>query len=84
MTVRELRVLLANENADSVMIIQKDAEGNSYSPLSGLDGNAGYEAETASSGSVGVARLTPVLQRAGFAADDLGSGVPCVVLYPKR
>ena len=37
---------------DMDVILQKDAEGNGYSPLSGLDNNAIYTAESSYSGEV--------------------------------
>ena len=42
MKVKELIKQLERENPESEVILQKDAEGNSYSPLSDVDGNAVY------------------------------------------
>lgn len=52
MTVAELIEALQGMNPNSEVIVQKDAEGNGYSPLSAVDGNAVYVPETPWSGSV--------------------------------
>ncbi len=52
MKVKELIRLLERENPESEVIIQKDAEGNGYSPLSEVDGNAVYIPESTWSGNV--------------------------------
>jgi hypothetical protein len=54
-TLGELRSLIAEipeEFDNAIVIVQKDAEGNDYSPLSGIDNNAIYEAECSWSGDV--------------------------------
>lgn len=52
MKVSELIELLRKENPESEVILQEDAEGNGYSPLAEVDGNALYLAETTYSGTV--------------------------------
>jgi len=52
MKVKDLRVLLADMDGELEVIIQKDGEGNSYSPCSGGSDSALYEAETTWSGNV--------------------------------
>lgn len=52
MKVKELIKLLERENPESEVILQKDAEGNGYSPLSDVDGNAVYIPESNWSGEV--------------------------------
>jgi hypothetical protein len=52
MKVKELIRLLEREDAESEVILQKDAEGNGYSPLLEVDGNAVYIPETSWSGNV--------------------------------
>lgn len=42
MTVKELRQRLNELPDDMVIIIQKDREGNNYSPMSGADSNVVY------------------------------------------
>lgn len=52
MKVKELINLLERENSESEVIIQKDAEGNGYSPLEDIDGNAIYIPDSHYSGTV--------------------------------
>lgn len=84
MTVRDLIALLSPMDPNRIVVLQKDAEGNGYSPLrdGGADDNAVYVADTTWSGDVRIQTLTPELVVAGFGEEDTGSGVPCVVLVP--
>ncbi len=52
MTVKELIEVLSGFSPDKEVILQKDAEGNGYSPLAGADDDAVYVAETTYSGTV--------------------------------
>lgn len=52
MKVVELIKLLSSMPADAEVIVQKDAEGNGYSPLEGADENCVYIAETTWYGEV--------------------------------
>lgn len=52
MTVKELKAELENLPDDMEVILQKDAEGNGYSPLAGADSDAVYEPESTWSGQV--------------------------------
>lgn len=52
MIVSELMDRLAELPEDAEVILQKDAEGNGYSPLYEVDGKAVYVAETTWSGTV--------------------------------
>jgi len=52
MTVAELIEELKKLPPESEVILQKDAEGNEYSPLSEVDGNAIYTPNTTWSGEV--------------------------------
>jgi hypothetical protein len=52
MNVKELKAVLENLPDTMEIILQKDAEGNGYSPLSGGDANAVYVATTGYSGTV--------------------------------
>ncbi len=56
---------------DCIVILQKDAEGNGYSPLAGVDADCVYEAET-------------TWRCEAYPADEEtpANAVPCVVLYP--
>lgn len=82
MKVSELIVHLERLDQNAVIILQKDAEGNGYSPLSGLE-DAGYTAESTWSGVVRPRALTKELEEAGFSEEDIEEdGEPCVVLWP--
>ena len=52
MKVKELKELLESLPDDMDVIIQKDSEGNGYSPLSGGDSNAVYITDSTYSGDV--------------------------------
>ena len=52
MNVKELKEIIANLPDDMEVILQKDGEGNGYSPLSGGDSNAIYIPETTWYGDV--------------------------------
>lgn len=52
MTVSELIEALKKLDPNSIVIIQKDAEGDGYSPLETVDGNCIYIADTTWSGEV--------------------------------
>jgi hypothetical protein len=52
MKVRELIAELSKWAPDTEVILQKDGEGNRYSPLYCVDGNAVYVAESTWSGEV--------------------------------
>lgn len=83
MTVQEL-INHLNEVQDKtrIVILQRDSEGNGYSPLSYADDNCTYAATTKHSGEVGVERLTGQLRKIGFTEEDQNDGVPCLVLAP--
>ena len=83
MKVSELIINLKNLNQDSEVILQKDAEGNGYSPLSVIDGDAVYIPDSTWSGDV-----YDMTWSAGDACmdDDEWRGVQamprCVILAP--
>ena len=52
MTVAELIEELRKLPPESEVILQKDSEGNGYSPLHAVDGNAIYKPDTTWSGEV--------------------------------
>lgn len=83
MTVGELIEQLSAMDPTLLVIMQKDGEGNGYSPLYVADGeNNVYEAETTWSGEVRLASLSPELIEGGYSEEDVGEGVPCCVLAP--
>ena len=79
MTVGELKSALANIDDKRIVVISRDAEGNSYVRMSEIetdmkldDGEPKYEA------------LTEELESQGFGSDDVAvGGTPCVVLWPE-
>lgn len=85
MTVKELIEQLSNvANQDRVVVLQKDSEGNGYSPLYSLEHGA-YRAESTWSGEVGLEAedLNDELREQGFSEDDvIKDGVPALVLVP--
>ena len=83
MKVKDLIAALQNVDPEREVILQKDAEGNGYSPCAGIDDNCTYEAESTWSGVVYCQKLTPELIARGFTDEDTyESGVPALVLAP--
>jgi len=85
MTVRELIELLKEMPQDDVVIMEKDAKGNGYSPLYCVDGNAIYQKDTEWNGEVYSKRWS--WEESGFTSKDewaefLDEHPPCVVLGP--
>lgn len=52
MNVKELKAVLETLPDDMEVILQKDSEGNGYSPLSGADPNSIYVPDSTYSGDV--------------------------------
>lgn len=84
MTVRELIEALKGMDPDRLVVLQKDGEGNGYSPLADVDDNAAYMPETTWSGEVGLQFLTAEDRSSGFSDEDLAhpNATPCVILGP--
>lgn len=84
MTVKDLRKALVGLPDEMPVILQKDGEGNGYSPLSQADGdNNSYVADSTWSGEVLLTKLTKALEKKGYSEEDVAvDGVPCVVLCP--
>ena len=83
MKVSELIEQLQTMDPDSEVILQKDAEGNGYSPLEGADENCVYIAETTWYGNVYSTNWTP--DEADMDPDEWAEILAkprCVVLYP--
>lgn len=86
MTVKELIEELSKLEPDRQVILQKDAEGNGYSPLCDID-NAAYVADSTWGGEVKLepSQLTDELRRHGYSEEDCaeaGSYTPAVILSP--
>lgn len=71
MKVSELIALLNDLDPDVIVVMQKDAEGNGYSPCDGAEA-ARYEADSTWSGHV----------MSDEDDDYEARGVACVVLWP--
>ncbi len=83
MTVQQLIDRLNGiEDKTRIVILQKDAEGNGFSPLADMDDNCTYAAKSTWHGDVGIERLTDELRRRGFDDEDVKGGVLCLVLAP--
>lgn len=77
--IRELQLL----DPELEVIVQKDSEGNGYSPLAGTDENCIYVAETTWSGEVYDSTWTA--EDADMSEDEWAKMLKnprCVVLYP--
>lgn len=86
MTVKELIELLKECDPDRLVILQKDSEGNGYSPLSGGE-RAAYIADSTWSGEVRYEpdQLTDEMRQRGYTEEDCaeeGNYTPAVVLWP--
>lgn len=85
MTVRELIEALEKEDGDKVVILQKDAEGNGYSPLWGVDGFCMYRPYNTYSGEVGIPSLDTHHRNYGYTEEDVYADEgdeAAVVLFP--
>jgi hypothetical protein len=81
-TVGELIEKLKQEDPKRIVVMAKDSEGNSYSPLASFWAGA-YCAENTWSGEVGFEKLTPEDEKDGFTEDDvLEGGRPAIILSP--
>jgi hypothetical protein len=81
-TVREMIAALQREDPDAIVVMAKDAEGNSYSPYRQLWAGA-YQAETTWYGKAGPPALTDELRAEGYTEEDVfPDGVPAVILTP--
>ena len=80
-TVKQLIEELQKQDPGRVVILQKDSEGNGYSPLAALE-PLSYLAETTWSGEVGLEVLTDALREDGYGEEDVLDGMPALVLFP--
>ena len=81
MTVKELIVLLQEEDQDRIVVMSKDAEGNYYSPLDDMHACA-YRAETTWYGEVGLEELTEEDKENGYTEEDVIDGEKAIRLWP--
>lgn len=83
MKVKDLIEALAECAPESEVILQKDSEGNGYSPLAGADPDTVYVAESTWSGTVystNDSASDNCMEEGAWTA--LKSGPKCVVLFP--
>lgn len=81
MRIKDLIEVLQQEDPERIVICQKDAEGNSYSPLYQISTGA-YKATTTWYGEAGLDVLTDELRNKGFTDLDIVDGVPAIFLVP--
>lgn len=84
MTVNELKMLLAGVDGDRMIVLSRDSEGNRFSPLADIDDNSVYVPITEVDGEVGIEKLDEDLERLGYTSEDVISGLPALVLWPKN
>ena len=86
MTVKQLIEALQTCNPDDLVVLARDAEGNSFSPVDRVLGDDMYEPESSWSGCIKLRELTPELEKQGYSEDDVGDpeegAVNCVTLWP--
>lgn len=63
------------------VVLAKDVEGNSFSPLYDIE-TGSYETENTWSVRFGIEELTDELKELGYTEEDVVKGVPCIVLWP--
>ena len=82
MTVKELIEQLKDEDPDRLVVMQKDGEGNGYSPLCDF-WTAAYRADSTWSGETGLESLSEDNKKEGYSEDDvITDGVPALILTP--
>ena len=82
---RDLIKILLEADMDAEVIIQKDAEGNAYSPLDGAVTNTVYIPESKCSGEVYGVNSTA--DEVGMSEEDWKKTLQqkrCITLFPKR
>lgn len=88
MKVKDLITLLQSVNPEKKVILQKDQEGNGYSPLRGIDKNTIYVEEGRCGGTVFIETLTDDLKSKGYTEEDAGGDfsveerISSLVLFP--
>lgn len=70
MKVKDLITKLQEQDPNAIVIMQKDSEGNGYSPLFDVD-DGHYQADSTWNGQPVLVELTPELRQLGFSEDDL-------------
>ena len=81
MNVKDLIDELSKVDKNAKVIIQKDAEGNDYSPLA-MFWEGAYAPETSWRGHAGIIELTDELAASGYTEDDIVDGAKALFLVP--
>jgi hypothetical protein len=85
-TVKDLIAILSELNPDDIIVMSKDSEGNSYSPLTDCDPYGVYIPSTRYSGEILIRpELKEQVDLSDFDDEDFaeeGQGLNCVVLWP--
>jgi hypothetical protein len=83
MKVKQLIKLLKDLDPDLQVILQRDLEGNGYSPLSGVDDEDVLYGEDDDGGmAMSTQDLAEDIEN-GYLSED-HEFVPCVILFPER
>ncbi len=83
MKVKELIKKLKEEKQEAIVIMSKDGEGNSYSPLADFGDTDVYQENSTWDGEIGYSKLTPELIKAGYGEEDIiENGKPALVIFP--
>ena len=77
MKASELIKILKNLDPDTEVVLQGDAEGNSYMSLSGYWFGGFNEEE----GEAGYLKLTDKLKKEGYTEEDIVDGKPAIFLW---
>lgn len=78
MNRKELYEIIKDLPDDTEIILQKDSEGNDYSPLAGADPNCIYIPKTSYNGTV----YSTELNEKDYDMDEIKSKPKVLVLYP--
>ena len=82
MTVKQLIEKLQQEAPDRLVVCQRDAEGNGYSPLENYWTGA-FRSLTLGTTQAGLEKLTAAARKDGFSEEDVvRDGVPALFLVP--
>jgi len=83
MNIGELIEQLQQLDPALLVVLSKDAEGNSYEECRDIEGNHAFYSED---NEVKLLKLTPELKRQGYSKEDIAEpndgSVPCVILWP--
>lgn len=82
MKVKELRELLENCNDDDLIVMSKDAEGNTFTLLSDIDSDSYVYDSQGWWGDVYLRELSDDDLCNGYTEEDLGPGENCIILWP--